>query len=117
MSQGQMIVSVTSQHHDDDAENENRKIKRLFSLSATISPVQQAVNRVVFSENSPLSTTNRTLHRPKSPHSDRFTRAQAARDRQPRCRIALVVRIRPPKRDPAAAPASAAARVQANPDA
>jgi len=48
----------------------NRKFKPPFSLSATISPARQAVNRAVFGENLALSMIIRTPHRPGAAHFD-----------------------------------------------
>ena len=48
----------------------NRKIKRLFSLSATLWLAQEAIKRAVFTENSALSITIRALHQPESLYTD-----------------------------------------------
>ncbi len=46
----------------------DRKFKPPFSLSATLSPARQAVNRTVFGENFALSMIIRTPHRPEAAH-------------------------------------------------
>ena len=56
--------------HVDGIGRENRKFKPLFSLSTTLSPAPQAVNRAVFAENFPRSMTIRTLQQRESPHAD-----------------------------------------------
>jgi hypothetical protein len=99
-----------------------RKFKPPFSRCATVSPPgRQAVNRAVFRENSPLSITIRPLNRPESPHLDAIPPLRASAGRAASSatlsRAVLVLNIRLPEREAAAAPVSAAGLSQASPGA
>ena len=64
-----------------------RNLKPPFSptMTTTISPALQAVNRAEFGDNSALSITIRPLNRPESPHVDAIYPLYAAlRERRPR---------------------------------